>query len=201
MTDFLNELSYGTLALHIVDEVCNEFGYLTWRAEFRTPGDDNGENREVIFEMSGYDYDQFRGEGALLEALDEDPFSAPFAALAVEGDGWLNERAEECGGAGSSLVIVERVSLNPKWRGHRAGRYLTARTLSLVARDAQLVALQPEPFELEEDSPERGATRETIRSLWESIGFEDFGESNIMTLDPDYHDFHKEARGFLEKVT
>lgn len=94
-------------------------------------------------------------------------------------------------GRGPRLVLLDRVSLAPAWRGMGGvGRLLVSRLVRWLATDTRLVALQPFPTQFANagDAPGFAEAREKVQGVWATIGFTPWRD-DIWCLDPASPDF------------
>lgn len=95
-------------------------------------------------------------------------------------------------GPGSRLLVLDRVTVPPPWRGRRLGPVVAAAALRELSDLAEIVACYPSPFELERDDRRRPAEEARLVRLWGAFGFEEF-RSGVWVL-PD------EVAGNLDAV-
>lgn len=186
-----------------------EFEDVTWAAG---PGvsldavstDADGEVRVGIFHMSGFTIDLLR-VGNLWEALEaRSADSAHFLPLADPETGALSDDLEDQVGPsmGHELVVIDRVSVAPAWRGvGGVGRLLVGHALRWLDGEAQCVAVHPFPFELRSEDAGGPAFAEALAAVkhtWASIGFVPFHDS-LYILNPELV-AHSRAIERLERV-
>ncbi|MGW6940315.1 hypothetical protein ACWGF3_15160 [Streptomyces xanthophaeus] len=83
------------------------------------------------------------------------------------------------------LLIMDRVRIEPPWRGFGIGALAAAEAIHRLAAGCCAVACEPAPTDgdFEDDEPGYQAARAKIVKVWESIGFEEFS-NGIHLLDP-----------------
>lgn len=117
--------------------------------------------------------------------------TAAFAQL-FDGDGIVPEVEDELSsGLGDRVVIVDKVWLDPQWRGRGGvGLYLAGIALRTHFAGAVCMLLKPAPYELkrrgEEPDPELWAAGvERLTRLWGELGFEPSPiDPGLLVLDP-----------------
>lgn len=160
-----------------------EFTETSWGLSIGIP--DEGDTTDTIFRVDGWKFDLFTSHD-LVGWLDEvDADTAVFAPL-VTGAGLVDELYE----TGSQLLIVNRVWLDPAWRGHgRVGLFLAGLGIKHLWGDAACVALHPSPFELMNRYPNGEVPTDEwkvgvrrLTTLWQELGFKPLHGN--MVLDP-----------------
>ncbi|MCJ0907328.1 hypothetical protein [Rhodococcus sp. ARC_M6] len=156
-----------------------------WTMKVSTIGDTQ---EELALWMDGWTFTLGAGVDLAgeLDAISAD--TAVFIPL-VDGDRLTDD--VELEGFGSRLVLINRVSLEPAWRGcGGVGRYLTGVAIRHLDHGAACVALHASPFELRdrypgEDVPadewEAGAA--ALGALWQTLGFRRH-TGHLFVLDP-----------------
>ena len=81
-------------------------------------------------------------------------------------------------------VIVDRVTVPPKYRGNSLGVLLVAEALTVLGFGRSVAACDPAPFELGFDDPTRIIEQDRLEWLWRSFGFSPH-ESRVWVLDLD----------------
>ncbi|MFF3863297.1 hypothetical protein [Streptomyces sp. NPDC002209] len=83
------------------------------------------------------------------------------------------------------LLIMDRVRIEPKWRGYGIGALAAAEAIRRLAAGCCAVACEPAPTDGDYDGDEAGykAAQAKIAKVWESVGFEEFHDG-IYLLDP-----------------
>jgi hypothetical protein len=96
-------------------------------------------------------------ENHLVETLDcEGADLAEFIRL-VDANGLTQELEDSIEGLGMQLVILDRVTVSPLWRGLRLGPLIAALALDTVCADARLFACSPGAFGLKQGTSERAS--------------------------------------------
>ncbi|HWL43149.1 MAG TPA: hypothetical protein VNQ73_09405 [Ilumatobacter sp.] len=85
------------------------------------------------------------------------------------------------------LVIVNRTTVFPAFRGLRFGPWLTAEAIYALGGPTTLTACLPAPFELDRRADPAGYRQRQaeLRALWERLGFEPF-DDEVMILHPEH---------------
>ncbi|THA45149.1 hypothetical protein [Streptomyces sp. A1136] len=83
------------------------------------------------------------------------------------------------------LLIMDRVRIEPPWRGFGIGALAAAEAIRRLADGCCAVACEPTPTDgdFENDKPGYPAAQAKIAKVWESVGFEAFHDG-IYLLDP-----------------
>ncbi|MFF4012763.1 hypothetical protein [Streptomyces sp. NPDC001717] len=83
------------------------------------------------------------------------------------------------------LLIMDRVRIEPQWRGFGIGALAAAEAIRRLASGCCAVACEPAPTDgdYENDEPGYQAARAKIAKVWESVGFAKFSDG-IYLLDP-----------------
>lgn len=128
------------------------------------------------------DFDRLEAADIRLdEALDEySEDYTPFCSMA-DGYGISDSLQQRLASYATGMVVVDRVSVGPDYRGRKYGLLLTTLVLAELGRQRVAVAM-PAAFEVEPGSPGRAeADRRNVR-LWEAFGFVRFAD-NAYYLD------------------
>ncbi len=82
------------------------------------------------------------------------------------------------------LLIMDRVRIEPQWRGYGIGALAAAEAIRRLAPGCCAVACEPAPTdgEFEDDEPGYKAAQTKIAKVWESVGFTEFS-NGIYLLD------------------
>ena len=119
----------------------------------------------------------------LAEILDCDSADLGEFIRLVDGHGLTDELEDSIEGFGTKLVILDRVTVSPLWRGHRLGPLVAALALDTVGADAHLFACYPGAFELEHGTSEREASDLRLVELWTKFGFT-IADDPLLLADP-----------------
>jgi GNAT superfamily N-acetyltransferase len=151
--------------------------------------DDDGQERVDALGTAEFwllDFDQCRrDEISPREALDaECADTARFCDL-VDDDGWSRDLIDFLGRIpGPDLVIADRTTINPEWRGHGLSLIMASVALREVGRGRGLAAMVPSPTELVAgDASNKEIDRESgrLRALWDRLGYVEF-ENDVHVL-------------------
>ncbi|MFJ5551214.1 hypothetical protein [Streptomyces sp. NPDC093225] len=98
---------------------------------------------------------------------------------------WSAEFEERIDCPAGDLLIMDRVRIEPQWRGFGIGALAAAEAIRRLAAGCCAVACEPAPTEgdHERDQPGYQAAQAKIAKVWESVGFEAFSDG-IYLLDP-----------------
>jgi hypothetical protein len=120
---------------------------------------------------------------ARLIVLNLEPGMTP-ADLADETTGdwvdrdWTTWRAENAGAApgaeeldASSVVILDRLRINPEWRGNGLGPIVAACAIARLGRGCRLAACYPAPFESPQTPDGYDRSVEALSRIWAKVGF------------------------------
>jgi hypothetical protein len=154
----------------------------------------------TVLRMNGLTVDPWRvgTVGGIYDALDarsaDYEHFVPLFRNGSVASGYLNPKLDEQleAAGGTRVVIIDRVTLAPAWRGiGGVGRLLIAGLLEWVAGGARMVATHPFPTDLHPQIEEAAGQRsddvlapdlERVRRTWSSLGFRPFTE-DIYVLD------------------
>lgn len=132
-------------------------------------------------------------EGSIPRLLDE--LSEDYAHFGVlfAGKDFAPELTAVLEGVVSRSVLIDRVRMAPGWRGRKGvGRLLISRILRLFADSAAVIATNPFPIDLFDESdnllhvtkhPRFGEELVKVQRTWESLGFQLYKDP-IWILDP-----------------
>ncbi len=134
----------------------------------------------------------------LLEILDcASADLAEFIRL-VHGDGLRDDLEDTIEGFGTKLVILDRVTVSPQWRGLGLGPLVAALALDTVGADARLFACHPGAFEFEQGTIERDTADKRLVNLWTKFGFT-IAEDPLLLADPSLTDWCAVVRDLCGK--
>ncbi|ASU81707.1 hypothetical protein CDO52_01855 [Nocardiopsis gilva YIM 90087] len=105
---------------------------------------------------------------------------------------------------GNKVLIIDRVTLAPAWRGlGGVGRLLISRLIPWICGDARLVAVCPYPVELTEDEESDDAVLaadlKRVRGIWRSLGFRPYTE-DIWVMDPAMSDHGRAVKNIARRL-
>lgn len=98
---------------------------------------------------------------------------------------WSPEFEERIDVPAGDLLIMDRVRIEPQWRGFGIGALSAAEAIRRLAAGCCAVACEPAPTDgdFENDKPGYQAAQAKIAKVWESVGFEGFNDG-VYLLDP-----------------
>ncbi|WP_405681116.1 hypothetical protein OG239_00610 [Streptomyces sp. NBC_00868] len=98
---------------------------------------------------------------------------------------WSPEFEERIDCPVGDLLIMDRVRIEPQWRGFGIGALAAAESIRRLAAGCCAVACEPAPTDgdYEDDEPGYQAAQAKIARVWESVGFQEFS-NGIYLLDP-----------------
>ncbi|HEX5511727.1 MAG TPA: hypothetical protein VFX41_08425 [Actinomycetales bacterium] len=87
--------------------------------------------------------------------------------------------------SGNRLLILDRVELQPDWRGHNVAALLVAECLDQLRTGCRVALCLPAPLErrAEESDEEYQASVERMRHVWSQVGFRPFRDG-VWLLEP-----------------
>jgi len=97
---------------------------------------------------------------------------------------WSAEVDEVIDAATGDLLIMDRVHLDPQWRGFGIGALAAAEAIRRLSPGCSAVACEPAPTDgdFEDDGPGFKAAQAKLAEVWESVGFSAFRDG-IYLLD------------------
>lgn len=137
---------------------------------------------DVLARVELFTFDPY-GPVPVSDALDA-AGSDEAAYLCLFQGGRLDDALLE-GGGGSQLVVLDRVWVEPAWRGRRLGMLAAAEALNQLRGLAAIIACFPAPFEEERGTPEWDAAQARLEALWGRFGFEPWRDG-VWVLHPEY---------------
>ena len=153
----------------------------------------NLETEEIIEERLGnaefvrVDTSRIRSAGEhpfhVLDAQDIDLYTYGAALFGSTDSGYAEDLDEELLSPFGRLLVLERVWVDPRYRGFGLGPVLAAVGLDALLPGCALAACAPAPTEGDLDGAERERAVAAIARTWESLGFEPFRDG-IWILDP-----------------
>lgn len=166
----------------------------SWHSTLVAFDDDERDHLLAVAETHIIHADRLDG-WSLLDVLDE--ISADVASYLdlFDQDGQLVAGISD--NFAGSLIVADRVSVDPQYRGHGLGPLLLAEALVELGQGCQLAVCTPAPFEeptgyddingtalVDAGAAERWEhRRDELRLLWSRLGFERFEDTDIYTLD------------------
>ena len=108
------------------------------------------------------------------------------------------DRRFEC--AGSDLLIIESVVLDPKWRGLKLGLLSLRRLIDLHESDSRLVVCRPYPLEKADTPEQQRAGTVKLRRYIKKLGFRRIGKTGFYGLSttlvtPKFEDVLRQPAG------
>lgn len=87
---------------------------------------------------------------------------------------------------GSDLLIVDRVRLEPQWRGLKLGLLALRKLIDIHQSDCRLVVCQPYPLENADTPAQRRAGKVTLRRYFKQLGFRRIARTDFYGLSTTY---------------
>ena len=97
------------------------------------------------------------------------------------------------------LLICDRITLKPRFRGHRLGPLIAGLAIASLARGCALAACIPAPIEGDLEGPARDRAINALQRTWASIGFEQY-RGNVWLLDMGSQPYEDMVTGLLKRV-
>jgi len=117
-----------------------------------------------------------------LDSLEGDLETVASAVLEV-GEGHLKEEVVQLlEGGGSSLLILNSITLTDRWRGYGVGAFLAGQALLALGDDASCIATYPAPLDGSKGKEREKAIRKLER-VWDQLGFQPLA-AGVWILDP-----------------
>jgi GNAT superfamily N-acetyltransferase len=101
------------------------------------------------------------------------------------------------GGIGNNILILDRLWLEPAWRGRGLGPIAAAAAILRLSRGCRLVACYPAPFDRIEDPERRIRSIEALGAIWADVGFK-LWDDGVWMLDLAETDMHAVMKGLLK---
>lgn len=171
-SDLSVELSGRTFVEDIPDLI-----WTIWDAKLVYGDEDLGHEVTLAEARFGtVDFDRLESADIRLdEALDEySEDYTPFCSMA-DGFGISDSLQDRLASYATGMVVVDRVSVDPEYRGRRYGLLLTTIVLVELGRQRVAVAM-PAAFEVKPGSPGRKEADRRNVKLWEAFGFVRFAD-------------------------
>ena len=93
------------------------------------------------------------------------------------GDGAGTEDLDE-----SSVLILDRLWINPEWRGNGLGPIVAACVIARLGRGCRLAACYPAPLETSQSDDDRDRSVEALSRIWAKVGFTSWNDG-VWMLD------------------
>lgn len=173
--------------------------WTTWDAKLIYGDEDLGNEATLAEARFGtVDFDRLESSNISLdEALDEySEDYTPFCSMA-DGFGICDSLQDRLASYPTGMVVVDRVSVVPAYRGRKYGLLLTTLVLAELGRQRVAVAM-PAAFEVEPGSPGRKEADRRNVKMWEAFGFVRFADdayyldTDLTTLDENLARFRSE---------
>ncbi|MEU9735215.1 hypothetical protein [Streptomyces sp. NPDC048002] len=155
----------------------------------------------AIGEMTFYRVHLDRGRNAYwaMEEESEDLYETAQVLLDPETGSFTSEVSERLEYVGSALLVMDRVTLEPQWRGHGLAAALAIEAVHRLMTGCRAIACAPGITDLSArrltDRSEWDRVNTKIAQGWEAIGFRLYRD-NIYLLSPSSQDL-EEQRGVL----
>jgi GNAT superfamily N-acetyltransferase len=117
-----------------------------------------------------------------LDALEADLEAVASALLDQEAGQLRDEVYERIEGLGSSLLILNSVTVSTAWRGRGVGALLAGLALQVLGDDAACIATYPAPLDGSQGEARRLAIGK-LEKVWTQLGFQSFA-GGVWILDP-----------------
>ncbi|GAA3196341.1 MULTISPECIES: hypothetical protein [Streptomyces] len=144
-----------------------------------------------------------RGRNAFwaLEEESEDLYETAQVLLDPQTGSFTDEVSERLEYVGSALLIMDRVTLDPPWRGHGLAAVLACEAITRLMAGCRAIACSPGITDLSSrrltDRAEWGRVNARIAKGWERVGFRPFRD-NVYLLSPASEDL-EEQRSALRR--
>ncbi|MFJ4513825.1 hypothetical protein [Streptomyces sp. NPDC088816] len=144
-----------------------------------------------------------RGRNAYwaMEEESEELYETAQVLLDPETGSFTDEVSERLEYVGSGLLVMDRVTLGPPWRGHGLAAVLACEVITRLMAGCRAVACSPGITDLSSrrltDRAEWDRVNARIAQGWESLGFRPYRD-NVYLLSPASQDF-EEQRGALRQ--
>ncbi|MEU9155051.1 hypothetical protein AB0D59_31960 [Streptomyces sp. NPDC048417] len=126
-----------------------------------------------------------------MEEESEEPYETAQAILDPDTGTFTDEVSERLEYVGSALLVMDRVTLDPPWRGHGLAAVLACEAIPRLMAGCRAVACSPGIT----DKAEWDRVNARIAQGWERLGFRPYRD-NIYLLSPASQDL-EEQRGAL----
>ena len=91
--------------------------------------------------------------------------------LGAHSDGPIGVTTEDNVPARTSLLVLDRVWIEPDYRGNELGPVIACCAILRLGRGCQLAACYPAPFEAAEVSEDRDDSIAALSRIWAKVGF------------------------------
>jgi hypothetical protein len=95
-----------------------------------------------------------------------------------------------------SVLVLERLWLEPAYRGNGLGPIVAASAILRLGRGCRLAACYPAPFETSQASDDRDRSVEALGRIWAKVGFTPWNDG-VWMLDLEATDLHDVLRRLL----
>lgn len=152
-------------------------------SEDDSPGEPIGRAQFVVVDVGGL---TGTGEGLFnaAEAQDNDDVLTIVTALVFSGSQATDGESTSAVQPDIGLLVVDKVWVDPRFRGHGLGPVLAAVGLEQLLHEYDVAACIPAPIEGERNGPARAAAVEKLGRLWATVGFEPYRDG-VWILEPD----------------
>ncbi|QUW78514.1 hypothetical protein SMIR_04670 [Streptomyces mirabilis] len=144
-----------------------------------------------------------RGRNAFwaMEEESEELYETAQVLLDPETGSFTDEVSERLEYVGSALLVMDRVTLDPPWRGHGLAAVLACEAITRLMSGCRAVACSPGITDLSShrltDKAEWDRVNARIAQGWERLGFRPYRD-NVYLLSPASQDL-EEQRGALRR--
>jgi GNAT superfamily N-acetyltransferase len=158
----------------------------TWGISARTT-DDDGEEKEEIATAEAIVVDAVDIQAAggdvhdLLDSLSSDLEHIAATIFNVDSGDFVEDLEEELNNAGS-VLILDRVRVDPRFRGHGIGPLIAALAISAVGSGCSFAVCYPAPIEGKLTDRQRKEAIASLGRVWAKVGFKPFRDG-VWILD------------------
>ncbi|MFD6033642.1 hypothetical protein ACFWHF_03770 [Streptomyces griseoincarnatus] len=155
----------------------------------------------AVGSMTFYRVHLDRGRNAFwaMEEESEELYEIAQVLLDPETGSFTDEVSERLEYVGSALLVMDRVTLDPRWRGHGLAAVLACEVITRLMAGCRAVACSPGITDLSSrrltDRTEWDRVNARIARGWESLGFRPYRD-NVYLLSPTSQDLRSSAVHF-----
>lgn len=157
----------------------------------------------LVGSMTFYRVHLDRGRNAYwaMEEESEELYETAQVLLDPETGSFTDEVSERLEYIGSALLVMDRVTLDPSWRGHGLGSVLASEAITRLMAGCRAIACSPGLTDLSsrrlKDKAEWDHLNAKVAQGWERLGFRPYRD-NVYLLSPASQDL-EEQRGVLRQ--
>ncbi len=97
------------------------------------------------------------------------------------------------------LLIADRITLDPRFRGHGLGPLIAGLAIASLGRGCALAACIPAPIEGDLEGPARDRAVTALQRTWASMGFEQY-RGNVWLLDMESQPYEDMVSSLLKRL-